>query len=457
MSIKTRVQGLYSRLFVKGSERSVIIKKNIVQSSGFKVASILLSLVIVPLTIDFVNAEQYGIWLTLSSIVQWISYFDLGLGHGLRNKFAESKAKEDYYLASKYISTSYAVFAIIFVTLFVIFVIINRFLHWDNLLKINQLSNDVLARLMLIIVGFFCLTMVLKVINSLLLGDQRTSFASGIAVAEQLLSLIVIYILAKTVESNIEYLAYASYGIPCLVLLLISLFLFSNKGSYHQYKPSFKNVDFSLTHNLLGLGVKFFLVQVSLLVIFQFVNIILSRNCGQLAVTQYNLSYKYFNMLHMAEVIILTPFWSAFTDAYTKQDYTWMNSIYKRLSRYMLLFLPVLVVMVFAAPIFFKIWLHDSVEVPYSLHICMGIYMFATLFASLQMYLLNGIGKVNVQLCVYLFFAIVSIPLMNYLSIKFGIYGILIVLSTVYSVQAIVGGIQIKKLLNKSATGIWYK
>ena len=119
MFIKSRVQELYKRLFVAGSERSLVIKKNIVESFGFKVASIIISLLIVPLTIDFVNPEQYGIWLTLSSIVQWISYFDLGLGHGLRNKFAEAKANGNHSLASRYISTSYAVFAIVFLSVFV--------------------------------------------------------------------------------------------------------------------------------------------------------------------------------------------------------------------------------------------------------------------------------------------------------------------------------------------------
>ena len=457
MSIKSTILNLYQRLFVKGSERSVIIKKNIVQSSGFKVASIIISLLVVPITIDYVNAEQYGIWLTLSSIVHWISYFDLGLGHGLRNKFAEAKAKENYGLASKYISTSYAVFGLIFVSLFVIFFIVNHFLHWDSLLHIHQVSNDVLGRLMVIIVGFFCLTMILKVINSLLLGDQRTSFSSGIAVTDQFFALLVIFILSKTAASNIEYLAYASYGVPCVVLSLITVFLFSRKGLYHKYKPSFRNVDFSLTKNLLGLGVKFFVVQVSLLVIFQFVNIILSRNCGQLAVTQYNLSFRYFNMLHMAEVIVLTPLWSAFTDAYTKQDFTWMKSIYGKLNKFTLLFIPVLVLMVIIAPLFFKIWLHDSVEVPFYLHICMSIYIFAMLYASLHMYLLNGIGKVNIQLYVYVFFAVISIPLMNVLSKEMSIYGILLVLTCVYSVQAIVGRIQIKRLLDHTATGIWNK
>lgn len=457
MSYFKRTTNYLGNYLNRGSERSLIVKKNIMQSFVFKAVSIILSLLIVPITIDYISAEQYGIWLTVSSIVAWISYFDLGLGHGLRNRYTECKAQGNTQLAKHYISTSYAVFSIIFIALFIIFFIANHLLNWQSFLRITQLENDDLQRLMLILVGFFCLTMIFKVINSLLLGDQKTAFASGISVAEQFISLVVVFILTKTATPNIDYLAYASYGVPCIVLLLVTIALFSNKGFFHDYKPGFKGIDFHLTRRLLGLGVKFFVVQVSLLVIFQFVNIILSRNCGQIAVAQYNLSFKYFNMLHMGEVIILTPFWSAFTDAYTKSDYSWMKSIYSKLNRYAVLSIPVVVVMVLIAPLFFRLWLHDSVEVPYLLNICMAAYMVSMVYASLQMYLLNGLGKVNVQLIVYVFFAIISIPLMNLLSKSIGMYGILIVLTVVYSVQSIVGGIQIKKILSREATGIWNK
>lgn len=77
--------------------------------------------------------------------------------------------------------------------------------------------------------------------------------------------------------------------------------------------------------SVVGLGGQFFVVMFSMLFIFQLTNIILSRVQGPEAVTQYNIAYKYFNVLNMAANIILTPFWSAFTDAYIKRDYNWMR------------------------------------------------------------------------------------------------------------------------------------
>ncbi|MDR1742681.1 MAG: hypothetical protein LBR48_02540, partial [Dysgonamonadaceae bacterium] len=56
-----------SRLAGK-SERSTNAVKNIVASFGIKGVSIAVQLLLVPMTINYVNPTQYGIWLTLSSI-----------------------------------------------------------------------------------------------------------------------------------------------------------------------------------------------------------------------------------------------------------------------------------------------------------------------------------------------------------------------------------------------------
>ncbi len=101
--------------FNKGHQRSIEAKKNIAASFLIKGISILISPVLVPLTIDYINPTQYGIWLTLSSIVAWFSFFDMGFGNGMRNRFAEAKANGDMLKARAYVSTTYAVLGLIFV------------------------------------------------------------------------------------------------------------------------------------------------------------------------------------------------------------------------------------------------------------------------------------------------------------------------------------------------------
>ncbi|MCK7523619.1 MAG: hypothetical protein MZV64_41275 [Ignavibacteriales bacterium] len=67
---------------------------------------------IVPVTLNYLGKTEYGIWLTLASILSWLINLDFGLGNGLRNKLAEALALNDIKLARIYVSTAYAVFSV---------------------------------------------------------------------------------------------------------------------------------------------------------------------------------------------------------------------------------------------------------------------------------------------------------------------------------------------------------
>ena len=155
MGIFNSIRNILIKNFVKGHDRSVRAKKNILASLLIRGFSIAISLILVPLTINYVNASRYGIWLTLSSIVAWLSFFDIGLSQGLRNKFAEAKARGDDVTAQIYVSTTYALLFIIFFVLWVIFIITNNFLNWSAILKVSDTLNSEVSTLALIVFTYF--------------------------------------------------------------------------------------------------------------------------------------------------------------------------------------------------------------------------------------------------------------------------------------------------------------
>lgn len=77
-------------------KRSATVKKNILASFAIKGISIVVSLLLVPMTLGYVSSELYGIWLTLSSIMMWLSFFDVGFTLGLKNKLAEAIALNNW-------------------------------------------------------------------------------------------------------------------------------------------------------------------------------------------------------------------------------------------------------------------------------------------------------------------------------------------------------------------------
>ena len=63
--------------YFKGNNiRTLQAQKNIVFSFGLKGIGIIISFLLVPLTLNYLNASEYGIWLTLSSLMTWINYFE---------------------------------------------------------------------------------------------------------------------------------------------------------------------------------------------------------------------------------------------------------------------------------------------------------------------------------------------------------------------------------------------
>ena len=118
-----------------GHKRTVDAKKNIVWLFGVRGLHIVINMALVPIAIQYINPVQYGVWLTLSSIMGWFAFFDIGLSNGLRNKFAEAKARGDLELARSYVSTTYAALFFIFSFLWLLFVIVNRFIDWTIILN----------------------------------------------------------------------------------------------------------------------------------------------------------------------------------------------------------------------------------------------------------------------------------------------------------------------------------
>ena len=414
----------------KGSDRSVNIKKNVAGSLCLKVINIFISLQVVPLTIHYVNPSKYGVWLTLSSIIAWISYFDFGFAHGFRNRFAEAIAKGEFLLARKYVSTTYAVLFILFSIICVILLGLNSFLDWTRILKLEPSLILELRVLMQILICFFCLYIVANIFTTMLTAYQKPALASLINTGGQVFAFIAIYLLTKFTSGSLINLAFAFSGIPCLVLIIVSVFVFSTKR-YSAFAPCIRYVNFRLTRNIIGLGGKFFIIMISMLFSLQFINIIISRIQGPDAVTQYNIAYKYFSIINMIALIILTPFWSAFTDAYVKKD--------------------------FGSEVAYAFWIGNSVHINMKLSIIVSLYVLFQTLGSTYMYLINGTGKVTLQMILYICFAFVSIPLMSLCCEKLGTIGAVVVPCIIIFIQAIVGKIQINLIVNQKAYGLWNK
>ncbi len=442
----------------KGHIRSIKAKKNIVATFFIKGMSIAISLLLVPLTIHYVNPSRYGIFITLSSIVGWFSFFDIGLSQGLRNKFAEAKAKGNHELAQVYVSTTYAILAIIFFIVWVVFLIANNFFDWAHLLNVSENMRSEVSVLAIIIFTYFCLQFVLGTITTLILANQQSAKSSLISVLGQIVSLIFILVLVKTTEGSLVKLGIALCLSPLLVLIAANVFFF--KGTFRKYSPSFSKIKFSYAKGLFNLGIIFFIIQVAGIVQFQTANIIISRNFGSNQVTTYSIVCKYFGILAMLSTIFLTPFWSATTEAYLKNDIQWIKNGIKKYNLLNVLLLGIGIVMLIFSDNIYTLWLgKGTVTIPFSVSLWGFIFFNIQMFGGKYVMFLNGISALRIQFWASVIspfvYIIVSITLIKYFHL--GVASLFIA-SVIANFNAfILSPLQYHLIINKNKKGIWLK
>lgn len=435
-----------------GNTRSINAKKNVLRMILYKGGNILIGLLLVPMTINYVDSENYGIWLTLSSMVAWMNFFDIGINNGLKNKLAEALANKDYQLGKKYVSTTYAMLSAIFIPLMLILLLVVPFINWPSLLNLSPKYGHDLIVALCILVAYFCLNTIFSTINIVMIADQQPADASLRTLLQQATSLAIIFVLTKTTGGSLINLCLALCFSPLIIVCIFNYTLF--KGRYSIIAPSRQSVDFKVAPSLLKLGVQFFIIQIAAIIQYQMTNFLIIRYFGAVSVTEYNIAYKYFSVITMIWGILTTPIWAAVTDAFTKKDFTWIrNSIKKYLKTYALFSLMGGIMLVIS-PIVYKIWLQDKVEIAFLLSFAVLAYNLVSMFGQIFVLVLNGMGKLKVQTYASLISPIVFIVVFYMCAKMFniGIYSVIIASIVSNFNGALLAPIQCRNLFFKKAS-----
>lgn len=405
------------------------------------------------MTLGYVSSELYGIWLTLSSIMMWLNFFDVGFTLGLKNKLAEAIALEEWEKGKSLVSTTYFMMILIFVPLCLILMTCVPFVNWANFLNVNPNYNSDISKTLYVLIACFCLQMIVNVLISIIAAYQKVALSSIFPVIGNFLSLIAIFLLTQLCPPSLLILSFAISTMPIIVIIIGSIILFKSK--FKKISPSIKSINTQYIKELLNLGIKFFLLQIQVVILYQCTNILISNVSGPNDVTAYNISYKYLGIAMMLYTIILTPLWPAFTDAYTKKDFTWMKNTYKKMTHILYISILGIFIMILISPITYELWIGNKATISYSMTISVGIYMAIHSWHTLQVELINGIGSIKLQTYITLIGTIIYIPLAIILGNYIGAIGVIYSMSIISSIYAIIFTIQIKKLLNKTAKGIW--
>lgn len=436
--------------------RSSLLQKNILASFLIKGWSALVVLLLVPATLNCLGDYKNGIWLTISSLLLWIDNMDIGLGNGLRNKIAEYMAHSEYERTRSLISSTFAMLTCIIIPVLLILLLLIAIS--DPYTVFNAAPSKVahLDQVLMVTVTLVCTSFIFKLIGNFYMGMQLPAVSNLLIALGQTLVLIGTYIVLYSGSHSMMLIALVNTGAPLFVYLLAYPYTFFYK--YPHLRPSFKLINFKEARAVINMGVQFFIMQISGVILFMTSNLLISKLFTPALVTPYQITYRYFSIMLVAFTVICMPFWNATTDAYERGDIQWIRHATRKLRLMIIGIIACMVTMVILSPWVYSFWIGDSITIDIRMSIVMATYIFILIYSMRYSYFINGIGKLRLQLIFTTAAAVIFIPL-AYLTTQYthSIIWFMIVMCLVNIPGLIVNRIQFSKLINGQAKGIWMK
>lgn len=416
--------------------------KNVILNYLFKVIAILLGLLNTKLTLKYLGPSSYGLWVTITSVINCMSSGDLGIGNGLRNELAKAYGKCDVKQQRQLIAAAVHNLNKLAVVLMIIILILCEILfNTDILVCFVRIPTYITAI-------FFCINLVLGIAQSIVLGYQNSWLNSCAICLGQLSSILFLGgFIYSGIDTNLIFFAIlnglcTTFSNLFLICILRSenIFIFNKKSNY----------DKSIQKSIMNTGVRFFGIQLCSVILYSTDSLIINKILNSEMVTKYAIISKIYDTGTNLFSILLIALWSAVTYHIAQNNYQWV----KRKIRQLLVFWSAFSVGVIIVSLLFnsiiEIWLgKQSIYYEPELVAVFGLYCIITALSSIFANVLNGMGIIKLQLLLAIIEAVLNIPMSIFFAVNcdMGILGVK--LATLFCViaTAIIIPVQVAALL----------
>lgn len=424
------------------------IKSETLYSFFYKFLGITISFLSVPVLINFLGKESYGLWITLFSMISWFLIFDFGLGLGLRNKLTKAIAAKDYKISKQLIVSSYISISLIFLIICGFLIIFIHFFNWNEIFNNDLLTNTQFKQILVVLVIGFCLLFILQIINNLNYAVHDSSNVQLIKTLRQLIVFIPILLLVKSdnVFTNLFSVVSINSYLPLFVLVIFTVLFFKKNKNI---KPILGDYDFKIAKSVLKLGINFFVLRLSSILLITSLPFLITRYVGVESTADYNIGFKFFGIVQMSLSIILTPYWSAVSEKYKLRDFEWIKkALFKNI---LWSFFGVLLVFFLSllSPYILPLWIGKTVTINYTTIYLSALLVGVFVFTEPFLLFINGTSKIKIQTyySILIIISLIPISLTLFHYTNLGLSAFIIPPIIFRFIRSAHAGLQLKKIL----------
>ncbi len=401
-----------------------------------KLVAIITTFVSVPLTLNYLGPERYGLWMTISSCILMLNFADLGIGNGLLNMIADAHGKDDRLRARKYVSSAFFLLLGMAIILALVFFLAQFWIDWK---KAFNLTSAIAIQEALPAVTIFAICFLLSlpcgVAQRIHLGYQDGYINGFWTIAGNVMALLSLFVVIRF-RGGLPWLVLALAGSPLLAAMLNTIILFRRKRRWLM--PSWREAEWITARKLMSLGVFFFILQVAGAIAYASDNVVIAHVFNQDAVTHYSIVARMFSVVLLATDPLLTPLWPAYGEAIARQDFKWVHKTFLRsLGVTLALGITMSASLILLGPFVLKIWIGKDFDVTLPLLLGMGVWTILSALGAASAMFLNGTGAIRFQTYCAIAFAIMAIVFKIIFGKLLGLHGIVIGLIVAYMIFAV--------------------
>lgn len=392
-------------------ERDRVIQRNVLGSFVFQFFTNVLGLLVVPLSLSYIDSEKYGIWLNASVIVTWLQNMNFGMGFGMQNKVSEALAKGENDKAKDYVTIVYHYTGFIALGILLFFLLGSFFIDWNGLFN-SSISSPELFSVFLIALLCFLFYFVLGNIASLFNAIKQTWIPKLFGFITNILTVIFLFSIGRFSHNSLV-MATLALALPTPLVYAVSNLYFFNKSSLKPLRPSLRIKDKDHVKDVFSLGIRFFILQLTTLFISQAGVFIITQYLGPVEATPYSIINRYFFFVFFIFALVVNSYWPGFTEAYFKKDYNWLRKSFRKLILFGIGGTVAIICLYVLSFILIPIWSKNAFDIHAykALLFTSALYTVTLFFSSIISVFLSALNLLEQQMIIQIIMAFVSVGL----------------------------------------------
>jgi O-antigen/teichoic acid export membrane protein len=392
------------------AERGKHIKLTVFTGLIARASSMLMTIVSVPLTLNYLGPERFGLWMTVTSVVSMLAFADFGIGSGLLTVVGEASGRDDQIAIRRYVSSAFAILILIAaVILAVFFIFIFPAVDWAHVFNVHSPTARADAGpAIAMLVTCFAISVASLIVPRAQLALQQ-GFVNNLWVTIGLFASLAGIWAVSAAHGSVALLILAMFGTPIVAATINGTIFFQRNK---QYRPSWPLVSTAAMKRIIATGLMFVVLQLGQSISFASDKLIIARLLGAEAVAAYSVYERVFGVGSNLMLVMLLPIWPAYAEAWARKDTAWVRRTLKRsLAMSVGISTAFGVLIVLLGPLIVSLWTRKNVPVQPIVLYWLAIWCVIQCTQNALSMLLNGLHVIRVQVISSILVACLAIPL----------------------------------------------